>query len=129
MVNKEINKAKLEAKREEDVAAIVKAAQAKKAATANIKASEVEAAIAKKAATADIETQRKIDVKKKIAQAALEAKEVTHNRIFEELYDEIAIGPFNKSENYPFDKRGNDPFGSLYKLSMFGNKVFDALVS
>jgi hypothetical protein len=67
--------------------------------------------------------------KKKTAQAALEAKEVTPNRILEELYDEIGIGPFNKSENYPFDKRGNDPFGSLYKLSMFGNKVFDALVS
>jgi hypothetical protein len=103
-----------------------------KAANVNNKAAQVEAAIEK----ADIirqkkeaEKQHKIDAKKKKAQEALEAKEVTPNRILEELYDEIAIGPFNKSENYPFDKRGNDPFGSLYKLSMFGNKVFDALVS
>ena len=54
---------------------------------------------------------------------------MTPNRMLQELDDEIGIGPFNKRKNYPFDKRGDDPFGSLYKLSMFGNKVFDALVS
>jgi len=107
----------------------------KAAATANIKASDLKVAVDKaaekalnvkvsmdKAANiADVdrqqkvaEKQRKIDGKKKTAQAALEAKEVTPNRILEELYDEVGNGPFNKSENYPFDKRGNDPLGSLY---------------
>ena len=38
-------------------------------------------------------------------QAALEAKRVTPNRMLQELYDEIGIGPFKKGEN--------DPFGEL----------------
>jgi len=100
----------------------IKAAKAKKAATATEKAAILGAA-AKKAAdvkvseekaavNADIVRQRKeaekqdkIDAKKMAAQAALEAKRVTPNRMLQELYDEIGIGPFKKGEN--------DPFGEL----------------
>jgi hypothetical protein len=57
--------------------------------------------------------------KKKAAQAALEAKRVTPNRMLQELYDEIGIGPFKKGEN--------DPFRELYSLCMFGNQVSETM--
>ena len=94
-----------------------KAAKAKNAATATKNSAKIETA-AKKAAdvkvseeeaavNADIirqrkeaEKQDKIDAKKKAAQAALEAKRVTPNRMLQELDDEIGIGPFKKGENF-----------------------------